>query len=142
MPRCRGIANRRSKRLAFLFGATVTDESFGVNLRALRERRLGREARHGRQPVQSVVMGVCLRHGRVHRQSRVGATAIASFALTSIFICLLCMQKITTTNLITVGVAVLGVLLCKLTGLPGLRSCSARWRACSPATPRDGHETG
>lgn len=46
-------------------------------------------------------------------------TAIASFAMTSIFICLLCMQKITTTNLITVGVAVLGVLLCKLTGLSG-----------------------
>jgi predicted branched-subunit amino acid permease len=45
--------------------------------------------------------------------------AIASFAMTSIFICLLCMQKVNATNLIAIFSAVLGVYLCKLVGLGG-----------------------
>ncbi len=69
-------------------------------------------------------------------------TAIASFAMTSIFICLLCMQKITTTNLITVGVAVLGVLLCKLTGLSACDLARRVGGHVRRLHPRDGHETG
>ena len=94
-----------SKRLAFLFGATVTDESFGVNL----ARNLCSQSSWAFACVMGALIGNLVSV----------PTAIASFAMTSIFICLLCMQKITTTNLITVGVAVLGVLLCKLTGLSG-----------------------
>ena len=108
-----------SKRLAFLFGATVTDESFGVNL--------ARFENGGWDVKRATVVNLCSQSswafacvmGALIGNLVSVPTAIASFAMTSIFICLLCMQKITTTNLITVGVAVLGVLLCKLTGLSG-----------------------
>ena len=108
-----------SKRLAFLFGATVTDESFGVNL--------SRFENGGWDVKRATVVNLCSQSswafacvmGALIGNLVSVPTAIASFAMTSIFICLLCMQKITTTNLITVGVAVLGVLLCKLTGLSG-----------------------
>ena len=45
--------------------------------------------------------------------------AIASFAMTSIFICLLVTQKVTFENVVAVVVAVLGVYVCKLVGLTG-----------------------
>ena len=46
-------------------------------------------------------------------------TALASFAMTSLFICLLCMQKVSKANAVAVVGAILGVSLCKCVGLSG-----------------------
>jgi biotin transporter BioY len=45
--------------------------------------------------------------------------AIASFAMTSIFICLLVTQKVTTANVVAAVCAMVGVFVCKLVGLSG-----------------------
>jgi len=45
--------------------------------------------------------------------------AIAAFAMTSIFICLLVMQKFNAGNVIAAVTAVIGVYVCKLIGLTG-----------------------
>lgn len=108
-----------SKRLAFLFGATVTDESYGVNL--------ARFESGGWDVKRATVVNVCSQSSWTFAcvmGALVGGlvsvpTAIASFAMTSIFICLLCMQKVSAANLVAIVVAVLGVLVCKATGLSG-----------------------
>ena len=45
--------------------------------------------------------------------------AIASFAMTSIFICLLVTQKVTPANVVAAAFAILGVYTCKTIGLSG-----------------------
>jgi predicted branched-subunit amino acid permease len=45
--------------------------------------------------------------------------SIASFAMTSIFICLLFTQKLSTPNIVAAVFAMVGVYLCKLVGLSG-----------------------
>lgn len=108
-----------SKRLTFLFGATVTDESFGVNLACFEAGNWDvKRATFVNLCSQSSWALACVIGAVVGSLVSV-PTAIASFAMTSIFICLLCMQKVNATNLITIFVAVLGVLICKLTGLSG-----------------------
>ena len=105
--------------LSFLFAATVTDESFGVNManfatgtwnvrRATVVNLLSLTSW-----TLSNVVGVLI-------GSAVGIPlAIASFAMTSIFICLLVTQKVSFENVVAVVVAVLGVYVCKLVGLTG-----------------------
>ena len=46
-------------------------------------------------------------------------TALASFAMTALFICLLCMQKVTSANVVAALCAALGVIACKCVGLSG-----------------------
>ncbi len=43
----------------------------------------------------------------------------ASFAMTAIFICLLCTQKPTAANIVAIVAAFIGVYLCKAVGLSG-----------------------
>lgn len=114
---CSGV----SKRLTFLFGATVTDESFGVNL-----------AKFMTNPdwtVKNALMVNLFSQSSWILSTVAGAligsaisvpTALASFAMTSLFICLLCMQKITRANLIAAGGAIVGVVACKLAGFSGV----------------------
>ncbi len=114
-PLCAG----QPRGLSFLFAATVTDESFGVNManfatgtwnvrRATVVNLLSLTSW-----TLSNVVGVLI-------GSAVGIPlAIASFAMTSIFICLLVTQKVTFENVIAVLVAVIGVYVCKLVGLSG-----------------------
>lgn len=114
-PWCKGV----SKRLSFLFAATVTDESFGVNVN------------HFAQDDWSVTRATLV---NLFSQSSwtiscvVGAlfgnalgipTAIAAFAMTSIFICLLVTQKITSANVVAAVAAIFGVVFCKFVGLSG-----------------------
>lgn len=114
-PWCEGA----SKRLSFWFAATVTDESFGVNLNNFL---------HGGWSVAkatlvnlfsqsswtaSCVLGVLIGNA-------IGIPlAIASFAMTSIFICLLVTQKITVENIVATVMAAVGVFVCKCIGLSG-----------------------
>lgn len=112
---CGGI----SRRLAVFFAATVTDESFGVNygrfynggwdVRRAFAVNLWSQASWAAANVLGVVVG----------QAVSVPTALASFAMTSLFICLLCMQKRSASNAVAVAVSVLAVMVCKLVGLSG-----------------------
>lgn len=114
-PECEGA----SKRLSFLFAATVTDESYGVSIERFKagdwsvDRALFVNLFSQTSWALSNVAGVF-----------VGSLVdiplpIASFAMTSIFICLLFMQKLTAPNIIAAVSAIIGVYVCKLLGLAG-----------------------
>ena len=107
------------KRLAFFFGATVTDESFGVNLARFI---------NGEWSVGAALAVNLFSQSAWLLSNVVGAlvgsavslpTALASFAMTSLFICLLCMQKISRANAVAVVCAMAGVIVCKCIGLTG-----------------------
>ncbi len=113
------VCAKTRKRVSFLFAATVTDESYGVNMAKFEEGEwsVGRatmvnlfsQASWALSNVVGVLVG-----------NAIGIPlAIASFAMTSIFICLLCTQKVTVANGIAVGVAMVGVFACKAVGLSG-----------------------
>ena len=103
--------------LAFLFSATVTDESFGVNLarfenggwsvRSATAVNLASQASWALANVAGALVGSLVSF----------PSAVASFAMTSIFICLLCMQKVNAVNVAAMLSAV--VLACKCAGLAG-----------------------
>ncbi len=104
---------------AFLFAATVTDESFGVNL----ARFEGAEwtCRHATLVnlfSQSSWTVACVAGCIVGGLVSVPA-ALASFAMTSIFICLLCMQKTSAPAVAAMLCAGVGVVVCKLVGAAG-----------------------
>lgn len=106
-----------SKRLMFIFGATVTDESFGVNLVRLQTDNWGIK-RSAMVNIYSCLTWAISNVIGVLIGSLISVpTALASFAMTSIFICLFCMQKITLPNLCAAATAVIGVIICKLCGL-------------------------
>lgn len=114
-PQCVGV----KRRLAFFFAATVTDESYGVNTMKFEEggwtvrRALFVNLFSCASWTASNVVGVLV-------GSAIGIPlAIASFAMTSIFICLLCTQKLVVENVVAAAVAMLGVFVFKLVGLTG-----------------------
>lgn len=110
---------RVKKRLAFLFAATVTDESYGVNTVRFEEgdwsvsRATAVNLMSQASWTLSNVIGVLV-------GGAVGIPlAIASFAMTSIFICLLVSQKISAANIVAVAGAMATVYVCKSVGLEG-----------------------
>ena len=114
-PRCAAVP----RRLAFLFSATVTDESYGVNTARFEEggwsvdRALFVNLFSQASWTASNVVGVLV-------GSAIGVPlAIASFAMTAIFICLLVTQKATFENVVAAVVAMAGVFACKAAGLSG-----------------------
>lgn len=114
-PHCASV----SKRLSFLFAATVTDESYGVNTARFEEggwsvdRALFVNLFSQSSWTISNVVGVFVGNA-------VGIPlAIASFAMTSIFICLLVTQKFSLENVVAAVAAMVGVFACKAVGLTG-----------------------
>lgn len=114
-PICRG-ANRL---ITFYFAASVTDESYGVNVQRFAEGgwTVGRAALVNAFSCSSWaasnVVGVLV-------GDAVGIPlAVASFAMTSIFICLLVDQSPTSENAVAAVAAAAGVFLCKAAGLTG-----------------------
>ncbi len=114
-PQCKGVR----KRLAFLFAATVTDESYGVNTTCFES---------GNWTVKRATLVNLFSQSSWALSNVVGVLvgnaigvplAIASFAMTSIFICLLCMQKITPANAVAVVLSMAGVFLAKALRLGG-----------------------
>ncbi len=107
------------KKLSFLFGATVTDESFAVNLGRFEKGswsvglatavNISCQTTWALANVAGVVLGSLL----------TVPSALASFAMTSIFLCLLFSQKGTKANVAAALMAVLGVFVCKVIGLSG-----------------------
>lgn len=107
------------KRLSFFFAATVTDESYGVNMAHFQL---------GEWTVRRALLVNLLSQSSWTLSNVVGALvgnaisvplAIASFAMTSIFICLLCSQKMSLDNIVAVVVSMVGVVACKAVGLSG-----------------------
>ena len=114
-PWCEGV----SKRLAFWFAASVTDESFGVNMQKFLEggwtverATLVNEFSHSSWTISCVV-------GTFVGNALGIPLAIAAFAMTSIFICLLVTQKLTAANVVAALCAMVGVFVCKAVGLAG-----------------------
>jgi 4-azaleucine resistance transporter AzlC len=108
------------KRLSVLFAATVTDESYGVNYAKFH---------NGGWDVQSALAVNLWSQATWTLATTAGAllgaavsvpTALASFAMTALFICLLCMQDLTRGNLVAMAGAAAGVVACKLAGLSGV----------------------
>lgn len=108
-----------SAPLVALFAATVTDESYGVNV--------ARFERGGYSVRQATCVNVLCQASWVAGSvagNVVGAavsfpTAIASFAMTSIFICLLCSQERNAENAVAVLAGAAGVIACKCAGASG-----------------------
>ncbi len=108
-----------SKRLGFLFSATVTDESFGVNLAHFENGNWDVQRATAVNLFSMFTWGLSNAAGVLVGDLISVPTALASFAMTSIFICLLSMQKMNATNLLTMACAAAGVFICKLIGLSG-----------------------
>ena len=108
-----------SKLLSFFFAATVTDESFGVNLTQF-ERGDWNVARATLVNLfsQSSWTASCVVGTFIGNALNI-PLPIAAFAMTSIFICLLVIQKLTLTNIVAALGAALGVFIFKLIGLSG-----------------------
>ena len=110
---------KASKLLTFVFSATVTDESFGVNMQRFVDGKW--TCLHA-----TLVNLCCMMSWAV--SNAVGVlvgsalsipTAIAAFAMTSIFICLLVGQRKTRVNAVTVAASMAGVVFFKSVGLTG-----------------------
>ncbi len=110
---------RARKRLTFLFSATVTDESFGVNLARFQEGDW--------TPLNATMVNLfCMTTWGVSNAAGVFLgdaldipSTIAAFAMTSIFICLLASQRMTAENLLVMAVSAASVCICKIVGLTG-----------------------
>ena len=108
-----------SQKLSFFFSAGVTDESFGVNIARF-------EAGGWKVSQALLVNAFCCSSWALANAAGVLLgnlvsipVAVGSFAMTSIFICLLCSQKFSRANVIVVIATVIGVAVCKLVGLSG-----------------------
>ena len=108
------------KRQSFLFAATVTDESFGINLE-----RFSNDENWSVPKATGVNLLSLLSWTLANVTGALLGTllsipvALASFAMTSIFLCLLFTQTFNRASLVAALAAALGVLLCKLIGLDG-----------------------
>ena len=107
------------KRLSFFYSAGVTDETFGVNVQRFEQ--------GGWKVSQALLVNLfsCLSWATANA---IGAilgemvsipVAVGSFAMTSIFICLLCGQKANAVNGVVIVTTMIGVIVCKLIGLTG-----------------------
>ena len=110
-------ASRAPRPLALLFAATVTDESFGINLE--------RFASSGEWDVSRAtavnVLSMLSWAGANALGAAVGPalaipTAVMSFAMTSIFVCLLAGQRWDRVTAVVAAASVLGVIVLKALG--------------------------
>ena len=110
---------KAGKALSFFYAASVTDETFGVNVQRFES---------GPWKVSQAVLVDLFSCSCWAIANGIGAflgelvsipVAVGSFAMTSIFICLLCSQKVSKVNAVVVIASIIGVILCKLVGLTG-----------------------
>lgn len=111
---------RTRKRQTALFAATVTDESFGVNLSLMASDKEW-------DAVSATLVNLfCMLSwalsdaaGCLLGSALALPVAMTAFAMTSIFICLLASERPTGTNALVAVVAAVVVCLCKVVGLSG-----------------------
>ena len=111
---------RAGRLLSFFFAATVTDESFGVNMERFEQDRTW-------TPACALAVNICSMLSWATANACGCALgnildlplAITSFAMTSIFICLAATQRITRQTLVVMLVSFCAVGLLKACGLSG-----------------------
>jgi 4-azaleucine resistance transporter AzlC len=114
------FCERAGKRLSFLFAATVTDESFGVNIERFTHDEDWSFARATGVNLFALASWAFANViGALAGVLFSVPVALASFAMTSIFLCLLFMQEFNRPAVVAAVVAAAGVLLCKLLGFGG-----------------------
>lgn len=108
--------------LTFFFSATVTDETFGVNLDKFSRAEPGWTAREAFAiNIESMLSWASANFiGAVVGPMLAIPTEITSFAMTAIFICLLVGQRMSRKAVVALVVAVAVVLVCKLVGLANM----------------------
>ena len=106
-----------SKRLAFLFAATVTDESYGVSIQKFREGEWSVDRAMCVNLFSQSSWTISCVVGTLIGNMLSIPLAIAAFAMTSIFICLWVTQKLTPGNVLAGIVAFAGGYVFKLIGL-------------------------
>ncbi len=104
------------KPLSLWFFATVTDESFGVNLMRFQSGRWGPWRATGVNVTCQLSWALSTLVGALIGEAFDLPTTVASFAMTSIFVCLLMMQRFSVDKVVAAASAVLGVILCKTFG--------------------------
>lgn len=107
------------KSLAFLYGATVTDESFAVNLTKFELGNWSVKAATFVNLFSQSCWVISNVLGAILGGLLTVPSALASFAMTSIFLCLLFSQKFTLPTVASAVFAVIGVVICKAVGLSG-----------------------
>ena len=108
------------KIINILMAATVTDESFGVNLARYMKGVWDTRKALFLNLFSMLSWGIFTALGAfLGEQFSVPAT-LASFAMTSLFICLLMMQPFARENVLASVGAIVGVVICKLLGLEGV----------------------
>ena len=108
------------KGLSTAFAATVTDESYGVNYAQFFNGDWSVSSALGVNLWSQTSWTVANVLGALVGTAISVPTALASFAMTALFICLLCMQPFTSSNVAAMVGAVAGVVLCKSAGLEGV----------------------
>lgn len=108
-----------SKKLTFLFGATVTDESFGVNMMQYQNGEWSAWQSTLVNLFSMTSWGVCNALGVLIGDALSIPTAIAAFSMTSIFICLVLDQRMTKLNVFVILLSAAGVCFFKIIGLAG-----------------------
>ena len=113
---------RRAPRpLALLFAATVTDESFGVNMERLARDGSWTPERATVVDVASMLSWAAANAlGALVGPALAIPTAIMSFAMTSIFVCLLVGQRWALVTAVVAGASAAAVVALKLAGLGSL----------------------
>lgn len=108
------------KLLSFAFSATVTDESFGVSMERF-------QCDDSWKPLNALLVNLFCMFTWATANAvgcALGAVvnlplAITSFAMTSLFICLLAGQPLSRQTGVVMGVSAAGVVVCKIVGLTG-----------------------
>ena len=115
---------RAPRPLAALFAATVTDESFGVNLGRFASEEPWSAAQATVVNLASMLSWASANAvGALVGPALAVPTAIMSFAMTSIFVCLLVAQRWTPVTAVVVAVSAGCVVAMKALGLGLARSC-------------------
>jgi 4-azaleucine resistance transporter AzlC len=111
-----------NRLLTFLFSATVTDETFGVNLDKFAKHEPDWTAYEAFainvESMLSWATANCV--GAIVGPMLALPTAVTSFAMTGIFICLLVGQRMRPAAVLALLVSVVSVTVCKLVGLSGV----------------------
>lgn len=110
---------KASKRMSLALSYTLIEEAYGVTLAKLSE---GEESWTFRHALALNVVTILTWAVSVSAGSAIGAvvdipTALASFVMTSLFICLLWSQLTSRNNIVAAGCAVVAVVVLKLVGL-------------------------
>ncbi|NPD31266.1 branched-chain amino acid ABC transporter permease [Eggerthellaceae bacterium zg-1084] len=112
-------AQGASRPQAVLFSATVTDESFGVNMNRFLAGGWGVEAATWVNICSWLTWTAACVVGTLIGGAVSVPLALASFAMTSIFICLLATQRLSWPTAFAMAGGALGVIACKAAGLAG-----------------------